>query len=152
MNKRTLIKSAFAGSLMSTWVPPLITVVSLPAHASTSCNDIRWEFGILYEGRCEVDHMAVFFEIVLFSDTQFVDIGVSPYYYKGKLDIYSTNPVHEISWKWPGERNVDIFIREPLPQNCVAADAPSFQLETLSPGTLFIVTECGTITLPLGPT
>jgi hypothetical protein len=95
--------------------------------------------------------MAVPFEIVLFSDTQFVDIGVSPYYYKGELDIYSTNPAHEISWKWPGKRHVIIIIRETLPQNCVAADAPSFQLDTLSPGTLFIVTECGTITLALGP-
>jgi hypothetical protein len=95
--------------------------------------------------------MAVFFDMALFSETQFSDLGGTRFY-KGELDIYSTNPVHEISWHWPGERNVDIFIREALPQNCVAADAPSFRLDTLSPGTLFIVTECGTVTLPLGPT
>jgi len=71
--------------------------VSLPAHASTTstiCNDIQWQPGLGLEGWCETDRMAVPFKIVLFSDTQFVDIDVSPYY-KGELDIYSTNPAHE---------------------------------------------------------
>ena len=152
MKKRKLLKSALAGSLMSTWIPPVITAISLPAHASTtsaSCNDIQWQPGIQIISSCDVDHMFIPMVLALFSETLYDDIDGTRYYSGEILGVYSTNPVHKITWTWQGAVYIDIIIREPLPKNCTG-EAPYFTIESLSPGTLFIVTECGSVSIPLG--
>lgn len=93
-----------------------------------------------------------FVEYLLFSDTlngpRPEDKGV---YFDEILDVYSNNPIHEVNWQLVRPGVLSIEIREPLQRMCADQDGRYFSLEVLSPGTLFIVTECGTATVPLGP-
>lgn len=152
MKKRNFLKSTLAGSLITAWVPPVTMAILLPAHASTSCNDLRVELGIAFVGRCVTDSIVIRFEYALYSDTMTSPLPGGEIFYSGEIiDVYSTNPIHEVTWNWPGQAFIDIEIREPLQRSCTDQDGPYHSFEALSPGTLFIVTECGTGTIYLGP-
>lgn len=150
MKKRKLLKSALAGSLATSWTSPVVTVILLPAHASTSCNDIKWHRGIGFASSCKTDLIEIYYEIILLSDIS----GNSSGLFTGDVyDVYSNNPVHEIRWKvrLPEQPfGLDIYIKERLLEGDVCDVNHFYLLSDLSPGQLFIETSCGTLTIELG--
>lgn len=149
MKKRTLLKSVLAGSLLKAWVPPLVTAITLPTHASTSCKDIQWQEGIGYTSRCSANYLEIDYEVFLFSDSASNAAGV---FIGDVYDVYSNNPIHEVSWEsFLHEYNhrIKIQIGELLPEGCDESE-DLYLLSDLSPGQLFIETSCGTITIELG--
>jgi len=152
MKKRKLLKSALLGSFLKVWVPPVVTAISLPVHArtSTSCNDLKAYRGIGYVTSCQEGLIDIYYEVLLMSDIS----GNRDGSFIGEVyDVYSNNPIHEISWKARVPEQpffIDVYIKEQLLENETCDPGHLYLLGDLSPGQLFIETSCGTITIELG--
>ncbi|MEE9448221.1 MAG: hypothetical protein V3V09_09690 [Arenicellales bacterium] len=136
-SKRNLIKTLVASSSLAAWTPPIVSAISLPAHARMSCS-AEWGVTGLPNGSCIGGTVFV-------SDT--ITFGLTERYFGFEpsnidiLNVTSNNPKVTVTWRW-SPPYLELFIEEFNPEECAKLDTDSIR-ETFSSVTFTIETTCG---------